>query len=458
VSHDLNLRLSEILPATAIAVDERTRRAKSSDYHWFSPVLAAELDGACADICAFPATEADLIATLAAAHEAGVPVTVRGGGTGNFGQCVPLLGGLVISTERLNAVLEIADGRARVEPGATFASIDRAAAGSGQELPIFPTTYRTATIGGFIAGGSAGVGSVTHGGVPDGNVHALDLCGLSAHPSPERVHGAALWPHLHDYGTAGVISAAEVALVPRRTWGQAIVSFDSLVPCHAFCLELLLDESIGKRMISALDAGVVAHYRRANPGFTEGRAAALLIYDEAARSAVEALALRHGGRPDRVFPPGSKVQLFEFAFNHSTLWAKKSDPSLTYMQASLVTERSEEQLRSVAIEYPEIAFHLEYLRWAGAPLVEMLPIFPYRGRDQLEAMIADFEGLGLAVGNPHTYVLEEGSSVEDIDGLLAAKKRYDPAGLLNPGKLAAATDGRRRVFRTAASMSLGHTT
>ena len=127
------------------------------------------------------------------------------------------------------------------------------------------------------------------------------------------------------------------------------------------------------------------------------------------------------------------------------------------MQASLSTDRSEDQLRAVAVAYPDLAFHLEYLRWAGEPLIEMLPIFPYRGRAELEAMIGYLEQHDLLVGNPHTYVLEEGSSVGDLDALLAAKQRNDPTGLLNPGKLAAASPARTaRVFGTVASMQLRH--
>jgi FAD/FMN-containing dehydrogenase len=457
----VNLRLSrslrQVLPERGIATDERTRRAKSGDYHWFSPILEHELREACADICVFPESAAELAAALGVAHDEAVPVTLRGGGTGNFGQCVPLEGGLVISTERLTRVLAVEDGHAWVEPGATFAIIDRAASAADLELPIFPTTYRTASVGGFVAGGSAGVGSATHGGIPDGNIRALDIAALTARPSTVRVEGPEVWPHLHAYGTTGVIAAVDVTLVPRRSWEQAVVTFDSLWPCHAFCLDLLRDPGVEKRLVTTLDAGVVAHYQRSAVPFRPGCAAALLIYESASRNAVAAHTSRHGGEVDFTLPGDAKTKLFEFTFNHSTLWAKKADTRLTYMQASLDTDRSEEQLRAIAAAYPELAVHLEYLRWAGQPLIEMLPIFPYRDRAQLAEMITHFEALGLAVANPHTYVLEEGSSVDDLPGLLAAKKQYDPASLLNPGKLAVASrDGARPLFGSTASMSLGH--
>ena len=446
--------LRKALPEGTVATDERTRRSRSSDYHWFSQILTAELGSACADVVVTPADEAELTAALAVAYEARAPVTLRGGGTGNFGQCVPLAGGLVISTSRLEEVT-VGDGHAFVQPGATFAAVDRAARSSGQELPIFPTTYRTATVGGFVAGGSAGVGSPTHGGVPDGYVRALQLHSLEAEPVDVRVEGAQLWPHLHDYGTAGVISGVEVVLVARRTWEQAVISFDSLWACHDFCLDLLLDSRLEKRLITALDPGLVVHYRRTPVAFAQGRAAALVMVERSGRAIVDALAATYGGVLDLRLDGDARLKLYEYAFNHSTLWAKKADPNLTYMQASLQHDRSEEQLRAVARAYPDCAFHLEYLRWGGAPLVEMLPVFPFQGRQHLEEMMTFLGQAGVLVGNPHTFVLEEGSDVDDVEALLAAKNRFDPADLLNPGKLSAGHAGASPLFGARASMALG---
>ena len=86
----------------------------------------------------------------------GVPVTPRGAGTGNYGQAMPLRGGVVLDLSEMNAVKAIGHGRVRApRPAPCWPTIDAATrATARQELRLHPSTYKTATIGGFIAGGS----------------------------------------------------------------------------------------------------------------------------------------------------------------------------------------------------------------------------------------------------------------------------------------------------------------
>src|SRR6187402_1993634 len=130
---------------------------KSRDFYWYSPVLKRELDHVKGDLIVTPKGEAEVIRVLGACHRHGVPVTPRGSGTGNYGQAMPLSGGVVLSLAEMNEVKSIA-------PGPVLADIDRATrAHSGQELRMSPSTYNTASIGGFVAGGSGGIGSIRWG-------------------------------------------------------------------------------------------------------------------------------------------------------------------------------------------------------------------------------------------------------------------------------------------------------
>jgi glycolate oxidase len=93
-----------------------------------------------------------------------IPVTVRGGGTGLCGGCVPVLGGIVLSFEKMNKVLEIDKNNlmAVVEPGCTLMDFYKAIEGSGLFFPPHPGD-EGATMGGVIATNAGGARAVKYG-------------------------------------------------------------------------------------------------------------------------------------------------------------------------------------------------------------------------------------------------------------------------------------------------------
>jgi FAD/FMN-containing dehydrogenase len=173
-------------------------KQKSRDFYWYSPVLKRELEAVTADVVLSPSNDAEVRAVLAAAYRLGIPVTPRGAGTGNYGQAMPLVGGVLLNLAEMNRVNSIERGRAGCEPGALLINIDKAAEPSGQELRMFPSTRGTASIGGFVAGGSGGVGSITWGGLRDfGNVLRLRVMTLEAEPRTLELTGEDLHKAVH---------------------------------------------------------------------------------------------------------------------------------------------------------------------------------------------------------------------------------------------------------------------
>ncbi len=111
-----------------------------------------------------PKDEAEVIRILAACFELGVPVTPRGSGTGNYGQAMPLAGGVILNLAEMNKVKAIGRGRVVAEAGAVLAEIDRQTrTTSQQEIRLHPSTYNTASLAGFVAGGSAASARSTGG-------------------------------------------------------------------------------------------------------------------------------------------------------------------------------------------------------------------------------------------------------------------------------------------------------
>ena len=118
---------------------------------------------------------------------------------------------------------------------------------------MFPSTRGTASIGGFVAGGSGGVGSITWGGLRDlGNVLRLKVLTLEAEPRALELTGSDLHKAVHAYGTNGVIVEVEAPLAPHYDWADVIVGFDSFDAAAAYALALGEQDGILKKLITVV--------------------------------------------------------------------------------------------------------------------------------------------------------------------------------------------------------------
>src|SRR5438093_1165997 len=115
-------------------LDPVTVKTKSRDGFGISPILRQALAGKSADIVVAPSTKEDLIQVVKAAVKHKIPITPRGGGTANYGQSVPLHGGILLDMARYAGVLWARDGRIRALAGTLMGDIDAVARKSGWEL------------------------------------------------------------------------------------------------------------------------------------------------------------------------------------------------------------------------------------------------------------------------------------------------------------------------------------
>lgn len=119
----------------------------------------------CAEAVVFPRTAEEIAAIMRLANEHLFYVTVRGGGVGYTGGAVPVKGGLVLATERMNRILEInqADLVAVVEPAVKTYELAQAVEAQGLFYPPDPSSWRDSFIGGNIALNAGGPRCVKYG-------------------------------------------------------------------------------------------------------------------------------------------------------------------------------------------------------------------------------------------------------------------------------------------------------
>ena len=135
---------ADLAPIECIT-DRALVHQKSRDFFWYSPVLNERLKGVRGDLLISPANEEEVVRALAYCHARRIPVTPRGAGTGNYGQAMPLEGGVVLDLSRLDGFLSLEDGVARVQAGLKLADLEAHSLPHGWELRFHPSTRRTAT-------------------------------------------------------------------------------------------------------------------------------------------------------------------------------------------------------------------------------------------------------------------------------------------------------------------------
>lgn len=420
---------------------------KSRDFYWYSPVLKAQLDHIKGDLIVTPKNEDEVIRALAACHRHGVPVTPRGSGTGNYGQAMPLSGGVVLNLAEMNEIKTIAPGRVVTGPGAVLADIDKATrAHSGQELRLSPSTYNTASIGGFIAGGSGGVGSINFGGLRDfGNVLRLRVVTMEAEPKALELTGEDLHKVTHAYGTNGIITEVEMPLTAAYDWIDVIVGFDKFMGAARYGNALACQDGILTKLITPIAAPVPQLYFKRHQKFLrEGQSICVVMVAKHGLDAFLAFTRRAGG--EVIFNAATATDedkkgvppAYELAWNHTTLRALRVDPSITYLQSLYPFPNQLALVEKMDAMFPgEVFSHLEFVRLDGNITCFGLPLVKFTTEARLNEIIRLHEENGCPIFNPHRYTLEEGGMKQTDEIQLAFKRETDPQGLLNPGKMIA---------------------
>jgi hypothetical protein len=171
--------------------------------------------------------------------------------------------------------------------------------------------------------------------------------------------------------------------------------------------------------------------------FPPGASAVLLIVEDGHLGALETLVSAHGGE---LLPWPAKPPITQFPFSHTILWAKKYDADSTWIQGRFSADEGEFFAQVAALKRrfgDSYLVHCEFHRLPDGSGSRPSSISVIAGSDPalLDDVISFSKQIGIAVMNPHSYVVQEGGMVEAIDEVLAFKARSDPFGLLNPGKV-----------------------
>jgi len=443
--------LARSLPAGVIRFDPATLRANSGDA-WMASALP--------EAVAFPRNTAQVSKILAFCRRKRIPVTTRGGGRGYVGGCVPVLGGLVLSTIRMNRILEISkpDGVAVVQPGVITAKLASAAAKNGLFYPPDPASLKESTIGGNIATNAGGPRCLKYG-VTRNYVLGLEVVladgatvRLGGRTHKNRTGFDLVGLFTGSEGMLGVVTEATLRLLPLPPARSALLAEFSSLPGAAAAVQKVLGSGLLPSALEIADPFTLAAARKVNPQAPHCESLLIIEFDgqPAAVKAELALASRLLRlSTSRITPAiGSRAceklwevrRGFSYALRDTGLVKLNEDvtvPRGRILDLFRLTARLQKKHRVPISSFGHAGdgnIHVNLMAPAGSqaddPHMHQILNELFRGVLGMGGVISGEHGIGLA-----KKPWWEKAALKELRNLHQKVKRaIDPTGQFNPGK------------------------
>lgn len=416
------------------------------------------------DAVVFPGRANDISAIMRLATSEGFPVIPRGAGSGFVGGSLPTQGGVILSTKRMNKVIEIDKENmvAVVEPGVITGHLQRDAEDVGLLYPPDPSSLRFCTIGGNIAMGSGGPQAVKYG-VTRHYVLALEVVlptGEIISTGTRAAKGVVGYDltrlFVGSEGTLGIVTKAILKLIPNpKSKVTLYVEFED-TSSAAKTVSAIMASGVTPRTLELIDkSALICIKDQLKEPLKEEVGAILLIEVDGSESSAKEDATEIRKICEKIGTIGIK---------ETTKWkeAKKLwearraiSPSLYKLgtkkiNEDIVVERSKipelmEKLKEISEKYGltmanfghagdgniHVNIMLKAKEDADSPDVEKATKEVFQTALDLRGTISGEHGVGIS---KQPFLRMELSDTE-IDLMQGIKKVFDPANILNPGKI-----------------------
>ncbi len=392
-----------------------------------------------------------------------IPVTPRGAGTGLSGGCVPAAGGIVVSTERLNRIIDIdpADLIAVVEPGVITASLHSASEALGLFYPPDPGSCAFCTLGGNIAENAGGLRGLKYGVTRD-YVMALDVvlpdgrtfqAGSRTRKNVTGYDMARLFTGSE--GTLGFITGAVLKLIvlPEAKAGF-LAAFDTLEAASEAVLAII-KSGITPSTLEIMDS-VTLKAVASFSGRNDLDYGALLLIEVDGHE--EDVARQSGKLLDALKNSGAKeLRQARDAAEQEEIWtARRSaltalariSPSVILEDATVPRKEMTSMVRAIRSVAGKYGLLIGTFGHAGDGNLHPTIITDLRieeNKNKVKAAVGEiFEAalsLGGTLSGEHGIGIMKSSYMESelgaagVEAMRAVKDAFDPQGIMNPGKI-----------------------
>ncbi len=173
-----------------------------------------------------PISEDELVDIVQLARQHDIKLTPRGRATSGYGGVLPVKGGLVVEFYRMNKIINIDEVNltATTEPGVVWRELEYHLNGKGLTLALYPTSFPSSTVGGWLAQGGAGIGSYEYGYFRD-NVVAARM--VQPDGTIRELSGSDLNLISDANGITGLISQVTFSVKPIKPMHVKAIAFDN---------------------------------------------------------------------------------------------------------------------------------------------------------------------------------------------------------------------------------------
>ncbi len=405
----------------------------------------------------------DVVATVRFAIDEGYSLTPRGAGTGMSGGSVPLNGGIVICTERMNLIYELDEGKRTifVGPGVTTAQVQDAAAGRGLFYPPDPSSHKVSTIGGNVAENAGGLRCVKYGTTKH-YVLGLEFVSSRGEVFKTGALSAEALPYdltpllVGSEGTLGIITAVLLRLIEApQSRGTLRIIFSSLEDAAGASSEIMaagVTPSVSELMDKLVLDAVTAYTGIKLPSATQ----ALLLIEvdgdreevQAAMAKVENISRRRGALEVRsTQDPKEAEKLWKLRRSVSPSLARLSRGKLNE-DVSVPRSRLPDLIAAAGRISKRYNLPIPCFGHAGDGNIHLNVMYDpddtlqyKRALQAVEEIFKETVELGGSISGEHgigsvkkNYMRLQMSSSE-LDILRHIKDAFDPDGLFNPGKI-----------------------
>jgi glycolate oxidase len=416
------------------------------------------------DAVVFPTGAEEVRKTVLLANEFRFPVVPRGAGSGFSGGCLPVRGGVVLSTERMDRILAIdsANLLAIAEPGVTTESLKEAARGASLFYPPDPASMKFGTIGGNIAECAGGMSAVKYGVTRDYVLGLEAVLGTgelirTGVSTAKGVVGYDLTRMLvGSEGTLGIVTRATLKLLPLPESTGTLLAFFRDNEDASRAVAGIVAARITPSAMELMDRSAIDCVRRVVAlDLPEGTGCALLVEVDGAPASVaaeadgvEAALRRHGATEVRRATDGEgRERLWKLRRSISPALSKIAPvklnedivvprSALPEMMAFLSALGDRERLTIVNFGHAgDGNIHVNVMI-SGAD-----PDERRRADAAVEAIFRKTVDLGGTISGEHGVGIAKAPFFEMEVGPLGVsvmkrlKAAFDPNGILNPGKM-----------------------